>query len=135
MWEFLFGKKIKTTCNHRYVKVGDAFRATPFPSCEVEDVTVLYCPICKQKKEFFPNEASLLLECQKVDEEWRSPQKKEGGKNMAKKELLSIINDLIADNDFNTDEISKRSIDIDIDNLCKELKITTRELQQHQLEN
>lgn len=52
---------------------------------------------------------------------------------MKTEKLLNVINDLIADNDFNTDEHSKRSIEIDITNLCKELKVTTKELHENQL--
>ena len=52
---------------------------------------------------------------------------------MKSKELLHVVNDLIADNDFNTDEHSKRNIEIDIQNLCKELKISTKELHENQL--
>ena len=80
-----------------------------------------------------PEDADLMLKCQQVDEEWQSSQAKKGASNMKSKELLHVVNDLIADNDFNTDEHSKRNIEIDIQNLCKELKISTKELHENQL--
>ena len=65
-------------------------------------------------------------------EEWQAKQKREN-KPAKTEKLLNAINDLIADNDFNTDEYSKRSIEIDVMNLCKELKVTTKELHENQL--
>lgn len=51
-----------------------------------------------------------------------------------KEALLCIINDLIADNGFNTDENSKENIDIDIEALCTALGITEKELEAYREE-
>ena len=119
-------------CAHHFIKVATTYVDEPYPLKDMWERTVLYCPKCKTKTTQLPEEADLLLKCQKVDEEWWAQQKREN-KSVKTEKLLNVINDLIADNDFNTDEHSKRSIEIDITNLCKELKVTTKELHENQL--
>ena len=119
-------------CAHHFIKVATTYVDEPYPLKDMWERTVLYCPKCKTKTTQLPEEADLLLKCQKVDEEWWAKQKREN-KSVKTEKLLNVINDLIADNDFNTDEHSKRSIEIDITNLCKELKVTTKELHENQL--
>ena len=119
-------------CAHHFIKVATTYVDAPYPLKDVWERTVLYCPKCKTKTTQLPEEADLLLKCQKVDEEWQAKQKREN-KPVKTEKLLNVINDLIADNDFNTDVHSKRSIEIDITNLCKELKVTTKELHENQL--
>lgn len=119
-------------CAHHFIKVATTYVDAPYPLKDVWERTILYCPKCKTKTTQLPEEADLLLKCQKVDEEWWAKQKREN-KSVKTEKLLNVINDLIADNDFNTDEHSKRSIEIDITNLCKELKVTTKELHENQL--
>lgn len=119
-------------CAHHFIKVATTYVDAPYPLEDMWERTILYCPKCKTKTTQLPEEADLLLKCQKVDEEWQAKQKKEN-KSVKTEKLLNVINDLIADNDFNTDEHSKRSIEIDITNLCKELKVTTKELHENQL--
>ena len=119
-------------CAHHFIKVATTYVDAPYPLEDMWERTILYCPKCKTKTTQLPEEADLLLKCQKFDEEWQSKQKREN-KPVKTEKLLNAINDLIADNDFNTDEHSKRSIEIDITNLCKELKVTTKELHENQL--
>ena len=119
-------------CAHHFIKVATTYVDEPYPLKDMWERTVLYCPKCKTKTTQLPKEADLLLKCQKVDEEWQAKQKREN-KPVKTEKLLNVINDLIADNDFNTDKHSKRSIEIDITNLCKELKVTTKELHENQL--
>ena len=119
-------------CAHHFTKVATTYVDAPYPLEDMWERTILYCPKCKTKTTQLPEEADLLLKCQKFDEEWQSKQKREN-KPVKTEKLLNAINDLIADNDFNTDKHSKRSIEIDITNLCKELKVTTKELHENQL--
>ena len=120
-------------CAHHFIKVATTYVDAPYPLEDMWERTILYCPKCKTRTTQLPEDADLMLKCQQVDEEWQSSQAKKGASNMKSKELLHVVNDLIADNDFNTDEHSKRNIEIDIQNLCKELKISTKELHENQL--